>query len=101
MLSVYDKRTEETRAKIIGNRTNHEPNKYYKSAYGEYYYYINRKGYYHIIKPIMIRYYGKIHHYEIKNYLLTEDNFLKVYGCYGCFKTEEEVIKAIEENLAN
>lgn len=101
MLSVYDRRTERTINRMVGNRQYHETNKYYKSANGDFYYYINAKGYYHIIKPILIRFNGKIHHYEIKNYLLTEDNFLKVHGYYGCYKDEKEVIKAIEENLAD
>lgn len=101
MLSYYDSRTAETRNKMMGSRTSYQPNKYYKSAQGDFYYYINSRGYYHIIKPIKIRYNGIIHHYEIKDYLLTEDNFLKVHGFFGCFKNAEEVIRAIEENLAD
>ena len=45
--------------------------------------YINNNGYYHILRPIIIRYNGKIHHYEIKNYLsirgLTVNNDKEFY----------------------
>ena len=101
MLASYDKRTEETRNRIFGDRRSYFPNKYYKSAEGEFYFYINTKGYYHIIKPCRIKYGGEFSHYEIRDCLLTKDNMLKETGCYGYYKTREDVIKAIEENLAS
>lgn len=100
MLAPYDKRTEDTRNRILGDRNSYYHNKYYKSAEGEFYFYINTKGYYHIIKPCRIKYDGEFSHYEIRDCLLTKDNMLKETGCYGYYKTREDVIKAIEENLA-
>ena len=101
MLSPYDKRTEETRDKMMGGRRSYQPNKYYKSAVGEFYFYINTKGYYHIVRPCRIKYNGEISHYEIRDLLLTKDNMLKEVSCGGYYKTGEDVIKAIEENLAS
>ena len=51
MKSPYDSRTEETRDRIMGDRRSYIPNRYYKSAEGGFWFYINTKGYYHIIKP--------------------------------------------------
>ena len=101
MLAPYDKRTEETRNNIKGDRKSYIPNKYYKSAKGNFYYFINTKGYYHIIKPCRMRLDGEISHYEIVDYLLTKDNMLRESSSYGYYNTKDDVIKAIEENLAN
>lgn len=101
MLAPYDKRTEETRKRIKGDRKSYIPNKYYKSVEGEFYYYINTKGYYHIIKPCRVKVDGKFSHYEITDYLLTKDNMLRESSQYGYYNTVEDVISAIEENLAN
>ena len=100
MLFPYDERTEDTRSRIMGDRKSYYPNKYYKSAEGEFYFYINTKGYYHIVKPCRIRYDGEFSHYEIRDCLLTKDNMLKEVSCHGYYKDREDVIKAIEENLA-
>lgn len=101
MLSPYDKRTEDSRDRIMGNRKSYYPNKYYKSAEGNFYFYINTKGYYHIVKPCRISCSGEFSHYEIRDCLLTKDNMLKEVSCHGYYKDKESVIKAIEENLAN
>lgn len=101
MLSPYDKRTEKIRDKIFGDRRCYYPNKYYESAEGGFYFYINTKGYYHIIKPCRINYDGKFSHYEIRDYLLTKENTLKEVGRHGYYKSRVESIKVIEENLAN
>jgi hypothetical protein len=101
MIAPYDKRTEETRDRIMGDRRSYIPNKYYKSAEGEFYFYINTKGYYHIIKPCRIKYDGEFSHYEIRDCLLTKDNILKEVSCGGFYKTKDEVIEAIMENLAD
>lgn len=100
MTSPYDNRTENTRNLIIGDRYSHYENKYYLSANGKFHYYINRKGYIHIVKPCRIRYDGEFSHYEISNYLLTPEDTIRETKCGGYYKTREECIAAIEENLA-
>lgn len=101
MLSPYDKRTEETRDKIFGDRKSYYLNKYYKSVEGNFYFYINTKGYYHIVRPCRIKYNGEFSHFEIRDLLLTKDNMLKEVSCGGYYKDLDTVIKVIEENLAS
>ena len=43
MKSPYDQRTDKTRDRIRGNRKSYYPNKHYRSAEGNFYYYINTK----------------------------------------------------------
>ena len=100
MLSPYDIRTEETRDRIMGERRSWYPNKYYKSAEGNFYFYINTKGYFHIVKPCRISYDGEFSHYEIRDCLLTKDNMLQEVSSRGYYKTVETVVEAIEENMA-
>ena len=100
MVSPYDARTEETRSRIMGGRRFWRTNKYYKSAEGDFYFYINTKGYFHIIKPCRITYNGEFSHFEISDCLLTRDNMVQEVSSRGYYKTKEEVIGAIEINLA-
>lgn len=104
MLSPYDSKTEITRKRILGKDREkyfcYAPNKYYKSAEGNFYFYINIKGFYHIVRPCKIKYDGEFSHYEIVDYLLTKDDTLKETKCYGNYKTKEDCIAKIEENLA-
>ncbi len=96
----YDQRTDETRDRMCGNRRSYYPNKYYRSAEGNFYFYINTKGFYHILRPCKISYCGKFSHYEINDYLLKADNTLKLVKSYGYYKTREDVVLALEKNLA-
>ena len=82
------------------NGKNYQPNKYYKSTDGKFYFYINTKGYYHIIKPCKVNYYGVHTYYTIDDYLLTKDNTLKKVKHYGYYETLENLIEVIEKNLA-
>lgn len=100
MNSPYDCRTEEVRRKINGERCSYYTNKYYKSATGDFYYYINSKCWYHIIKPCRIKYNGEFSHYEIQDCLLTKENTIREIKCCGYYKTREECIAEIEKNLA-
>lgn len=100
MKSPYDQRTDKTRDRIRGNRKSYYPNKHYRSAEGNFYYYINTKGYYHVLRPYKVSYGGKFSHYEINDYLLKVDNTLKLVKNYGCYETREDVISELEKNLA-
>jgi len=104
MLSPYDSRTEVTRNRILGEDRqmyfSYHPNKYYRSAEGNFYFYINTKGFYHIVRPCKIKYDGEFSHYEIVDYLLKKDDTLKETKCCGNYKTKEDCIAKIEENLA-
>ena len=101
MLSPYDIRTEETRRAITGNISKYYTNKYYpvNSAKNTYFYF-NTKGYLHIVRPCKVKFDGRFSHYEISDVLLTPDNMLKETDCTGYYKTIEEAVSSIEENLA-
>ena len=104
MLSPYDSRTVVTRNRILGEDRqmyfSYHPNKYYRSAEGgNFYFYINTKGFYHIVRPCKIKYDGEFSHYEIVDYLLKKDDTLKETKCCGNYKTKEDCIAKIEENL--
>lgn len=99
MVSPYDYRTEEIRKKILGNKKSYISNKYYKSAEGDFYYYINTKGYYHIITPRKVKFNGNFF-YEIVDYLLTKDNMLKEISNYGNFDNIKDLVKTIETDLS-
>jgi acetylornithine/succinyldiaminopimelate/putrescine aminotransferase len=98
--SVYDNRTEETRKKIQGNQKAFYINKYYKSCEGAFYWYLNARGYIHIIRPCAVSVNGKKSHYTIKDFLLTPDNMIKESSNIGYYETVEELTQAIEKNLA-
>ncbi len=100
MKSPYDQRTDKTRDRIRGNRRSYYPNKHYRSAEVNFYYYINTKGYYHVLRPCKVSYGGKFSHYEINDYLLKVDDTLKLVKNYGCYETREDVISELEKNLA-
>lgn len=84
----------------MGKRKSYYVNQYYKSAEGNFWFYINTKGYYHIIRPCAIKYDGEFSHYEIEDLLLKADNTLKEVSSAGSYKTIKEVVKRIEDNLA-
>ena len=96
MKSPYDQRTDKTRDRIRGNRRSYYPNKHYRSAEGNFYYYINTKGYYHVLRPCKVSYGGKFRN----DYLLKVDDTLKLVKNYGCYETREDVISKLEKNLA-
>lgn len=98
MSSPYDSRTEETRNKILEGRTSWNTNRVYKNNTYGWYWYINQKGYYHILKPCKINYDGQFSHYEIEDILLKADNTTSS-KTYGYYKTKEECIQAIEKDM--
>ena len=77
MISPYDCRTEDLRNRIIGKRHNYRPNQYYKAAEGNFYYYINTKGYVHVLKPCCVTYDKQFSHYTLNDFLLSSDGRMK------------------------
>lgn len=98
MISPYDNRTEETRNKITEGKTSYYTNRVYKNSVYNWYWFINSKGYYHILKPCKINYDGKFSHYEIEDILLKADNMTSS-KTYGYYKTKDECIQAIEKDM--
>lgn len=99
MISPYSIKTEATRKKIMEGKTSYCPNKYYKNRRFGWYWYVNIKGFIHIVRPCEVKYNGKFSHFEIKDLLLKTDDTIKECKSYGSYRTVEQCIAAIEENL--
>lgn len=100
MVSPYDDRTQEVRKRMMGERTSYFPNEYYKSAEGNFWFYINTKGYFHVMKPCRIWYGKEVSYYEMRDFLLKPDNTLKEVSQVGHFGSVEETDGWIGEHLA-
>lgn len=61
-----------------------------------FYWYINSKGYLHVVQPLKINFMGEFSHFEIIDYLLNNRNTLKETCRCGYFKTAEEAIEYIK-----
>ena len=99
MISPYNMKAESVIKRIMGDRTSYKVNVHYKSNEGMFYYYINSKGYIHILKPNKVVYREmNYHYYEITDYLLKADGILKHIKSYGNYNTLSDCIIAIEED---
>lgn len=96
-LMIIEQKKQEKR--FWGDRKSYIPNKYYKPAEGNFCFYINTKGYYHIIIPSKVNINGKFAYYQIIDYLLTKDNMLKECSRYGKYNNIEDLAKAMETDL--
>lgn len=63
-----------------------------------FYWYINSKGYIHVVQPLKINFMGEFSHFEIIDYLLNNKNTLKESCRCGHFKTAEEAREYIKND---
>lgn len=89
-----------TMEKIMGNITSYYPNKVYKNTEYNLYWFINSKGYMHVLKPCKVTLDGKLLHYAIEDNLLTTDNMVQSKGNNGNYTTIQEVIEELERRVA-
>ena len=89
-----------TMEKIMGDTTSYYPNKVYKNAKYNLYWFINSKGYMHVLKPCRVTLDGKLLHYAIEDNLLTTDNMVQSKGSNGNYTTVQEVIEELERRVA-
>ena len=89
-----------TMEKIMGDTTSYYPNKVYKNEEYNLYWFINSKGYMHVLKPCKVTLDGKILHYAIEDNLLTTDNMVQSKGSNGNYTTIQEVIEELERRAA-
>ena len=61
------------------------------------YWFINSKGYLHVLRPSIEKMNGRIVNYIIKDFMLTKDNMLQDKGVLHRFSTIEEVYNKMEE----
>ena len=89
-----------TMGKIMGDTTSYYPNKVYKNEEYNLYWFINSKGYMHVLKPCKVTLDGKILHYAIEDNLLTTDNMVQSKGSNGNYTTIQEVIEELERRAS-
>lgn len=89
-----------TMEKIKGTITVYIPNKVYKNAKYNLYWFINSKGYMHVLKPCRVTLDGKLLYYAIEDNLLTTDNMVQSKGSNGNYTTIQEVIEELERRIA-
>ena len=89
-----------TMEKIMGDTTSYYPNKVYKNEKYNLYWFINSKGYMHVLKPCKVTLDGKLLHYAIEDNLLTTDNMVQSKGNNGNYTTVQEVIEELERRVA-
>lgn len=96
MIGVYSGESLKT-MEIMDNVRNYYPNQTYKNNQYNIYWFINSKGYLHILRPATEKLNGKIFNYTIKDFMLTKDNMLQDKGVLYRFSTIEEVYDKMEE----
>lgn len=97
MIGVYSGESLKTMEKIMDNVRSYYPNQTYKNNQYNIYWFINSKGYLHILIPATENLNGKIFNYTIKDFMLTKDNMLQDKGVLYRFSTIEEVYDKMEE----
>ena len=88
-----------TMEKIMGNITSYYPNQLYKNAEYNLYWFINSKGYMHILKPCRVTLDEKFLYYAIEDNLLTTDNMLQSKCCNGKYTTIQELLEELEQKI--
>lgn len=97
MIGVYSGESLKTMEKIMDNVRSYYPNKIYKNNQYNIYWFINSKGYLHVLRPSIEKMNGRIVNYTIKDFMLTKDNMLQDKGVLYRFSTIEEVCNKMEE----
>lgn len=97
MLCPYKGAALLTLEKIKGTVTSYYVNQIYKNLY----WFINSKGYVHVLKPCKVLLNGRFLHYAIEDNLLTTDNMVQSKGRYGKYSTLKETIEELERRLHN
>ena len=80
MIGVYSGESLKTMEKIMDNVKNYYPNQTYKNNQYNIYWFVNSKGYLHVLRPSNVTMNGKIIGYAIHDYMLTKDNMLDDKG---------------------
>ena len=97
MIGVYSGESLKTMEKIMGNVRSYYSNHKYKNNQYNIYWFINSKGYLHVLRPSIEKMNGRIVNYIIKDFMLTKDNMLQDKGVLHRFSTIEEVYNKMEE----
>ena len=95
-IGVYSGKTLETEEKIKGDISAYCTNKVYKNTNYNIYWFINSKGYLHVLRSSNVTMNGKIIGYAIHDYMLTKDNMLDDKGIVFQADTQKEIADRLE-----
>ena len=96
MIGVYNGEALKTMEKIMDNVRSYYPNQIYKNNQYNIYWFINSKGYLHVLRPSNVTMNGKIIGYAIHDYMLTKDNMLDDKGILFQADTQKEIVDRLE-----
>ncbi len=96
MIGVYSGESLETMEKIMGSVKSYYPNKVYKNEQYNIYWFINSKGYMHVLRLSKVNINGKISGYAINDFMLTKDNMLDDKGMIFQADTQKEIADRLE-----
>ena len=97
MIGTYSGESLKAMEKIMDNVRSYYQNQTYKNNQYNIYWFINSKGYLHVLRPATEKLNGRIVNYTIKDFMLTKDNMLQDKGVLYRFSTIEEVYDKMEE----
>ena len=98
-ICVYSKKALETMEKIMGSVKSYYPNKVYKNEQYNIYWFINSKGYMHVLRLSKVNINGKISGYAINDFVLTKDNMLDDKGMIFQADTPQKIVYRLEEMI--
>ena len=98
-ICVYSKKALETMEKIMGSVKSYYPNKVYKNEQYNIYWFINSKGYMHVLRLSKVNINGKISGYAINDFMLTKDNMLDDKGMIFQADTPQKIVYRLEEMI--
>ena len=93
-INVYDNRTATTITNIVEGKQ-HSTNIVYHNDKYNFYWYLNSKGYYHVLKVKAMMYDGRVLYFTVEDMRLKPNDTLHS-NTYGNYKTESEAIQAIK-----
>ena len=96
MIGVYNGESLKTMEKIMDNVRSYYPNQTYKNNRYNIYWFINQRGYLHVLRPSNVTMNGKIIGYAIHDYMLTKDNMLDDKGIVFQADTQKEIVDRLE-----
>lgn len=81
--------------KIMDGKNSYTPNKIYENETYKFYWYINKQGYLHVLRPTKVNANGECTYWSIEDCLLTNKNTLKQTGITGIYDTVEEAYYSV------
>ena len=99
MIGVYSGESLKTMEKIMDNVRSYYPNQTYKNNQYNIYWFVNSKGYLHVLRPSNVTMNGKIIGYAINDFMLTKDNMLDDKGMIFQADTPQKIVYRLEEMI--